>query len=148
MSNAVIFAPRAYAGDAFAGVRRRRVFAWMLDVIIVAALTALVWTALMIATFGLSFLVLPPLFPIVAVIYYALTVSGEGRGSYGMRALDLEAALVDSGARAPFIEAAAQALLFYLSWLLPILFVITLVDSEKRYLHDILSGVVIFRRGR
>src|ERR1700684_1697524 len=118
MSNAVIFAPRAYPADALAGVRRRRVFAWMLDVIVIAALTALIWTALLIATFGLSLALLPPLFPIVAVIYYGLTVAGAGRGTYGMRALDLEAALVDSGARAPFINAAAQALLFYLSWCL------------------------------
>jgi len=29
---------------------------------------------------------------------------------------------------------------------LPLLFVVTLVDSEKRYLHDILSALVVVRR--
>ena len=43
-------------------------------------------------------------------------------------------------------DAAVQAVLFYLSWCFPPIFLVTLVDGEKRCLHDILAGVVIVRR--
>jgi uncharacterized RDD family membrane protein YckC len=46
----------------------------------------------------------------------------------------------------PFINAAAQALMFYLSWMLPPVFLVSLADAEKRCLHDILAGVVVVRR--
>ena len=52
----------------------------------------------------------------------------------------------DSGARVPFINAAAHALFFYLSWMLPPVFLVTIVDQEKRCLHDMLAGVVFVRR--
>ena len=64
----------------------------------------------------------------------------------GMRAMDLEMRMHDSGARVPFINAAAHALFFYLSWFFPPVFLVTLVDGEKRCLHDILAGVVLTRR--
>jgi uncharacterized RDD family membrane protein YckC len=52
----------------------------------------------------------------------------------------------ESGARVPFINAAAHAVLFYLSWFFPLLFLVSLVDGEKRCLHDMLAGVVVVRR--
>jgi uncharacterized RDD family membrane protein YckC len=67
-------------------------------------------------------------------------------GTPGMRAMDLEMRMNDTGARVPFINAAAQALFFYVSWLAPVVFLVTLVDREKRFLHDILAQVVVIRR--
>ena len=67
-------------------------------------------------------------------------------GTPGMRAMDLEMRMHDTGARVPFINAAAQALFFYVSWLLPLVFLVTLVDREKRFLHDIFAQVVVIRR--
>ncbi len=135
-----------YPRDLYASVRTRRLFAWMLDAVIVAFLTLVVYSALAVLTLGLSLFILPPLFPAIAVLYHALTVSGSGRGTLGMRALDLEDVMSGTGARAPFVNAAAQALLFYLSWAFPLLFVVTLIDSEKRFLHDMLSALVVVRR--
>ena len=63
-----------------------------------------------------------------------------------MRAMDLEMRMVDSGQRVPFVNAAVQAVLFYVSWFFPPVFLVSLVDSEKRCLHDIIAGVVIVRR--
>jgi uncharacterized RDD family membrane protein YckC len=140
------FAPMAFNSVMLAGVRRRRLFAWFFDACIVAILAVLIWIALAIATLGFAFLVLPPLFPAIAVIYHALSVSGRNRGTYGMRALDLGVVAFGSGDRPSFVQAAAQAILFYLSWAFPLLFIFTLVDSEKRYLHDLLSGLVMIRR--
>ena len=135
-----------FRAGAFTGVCTRRLFAWVLDAVIVALLTGVIWAVLLIATLGLSWFLLPPLFPAIAVLYHALTVSSSGRGTVGMRVFDLEVAMYGSGARAPFVNAAAQSILFYVSWALPLLFVVTLVDSEKRYLHDILSALGVVRR--
>ena len=136
-------APRA---DAFAGVRTRRVLALVLDLVLVSFLAGIIWLALLILTLGLSLLLLPPLYPLVAFFYNGLTVSGAKMATPGMRAMDLEMRMHDTGARVPFINAAAHALFFYLSWFFPPVFLVSLVDSEKRCLHDMLAGVVLVRR--
>ncbi len=132
--------------DAFAGVRTRRTVAVCLDLVIVSILVALFWTASVVLTLGFALFFLPPLFPIVALFYNGLTVSGAGMATPGMRATDLEMRLHESGQRVPFLNAAAHAVMFYLSWFFPPIFLVSLVDSEKRCLHDILAGVVIVRR--
>ena len=132
--------------DALSGVRTRRILAIGIDFVLIVALAASIWLAAGVLTLGAAWFFLPPLLPLVAFIYNGVTVSGSSMGTPGMRALDLEMRMHESGARAPFINAAAQALLFYLSWFFAPVFLVTLVDPEKRYLHDILSGVVVTRR--
>ena len=97
-------------------------------------------------TLGFALFFLPPLFPIVAFFYNGLTVSGRKMATPGMRAMDLEMRMNDDGARVPFVNAAVQAVLFYVSWCFPPIFLVSLVDAEKRCLHDIIAGVVIVRR--
>ena len=130
---------------ALAGVRRRRMMAIVIDANLIGLLTMVIGFALLIVTFGLSLFLLPPLFPAIAFFYNGLTISGPRMGTPGMRAMDLEVRMVD-GRRAPFINAAVHAVLFYVSWLfLPIL-LFSLVNPEKRCLHDILSGIIVTRR--
>jgi uncharacterized RDD family membrane protein YckC len=128
------------------GVRTRRAVAICLDLILVSIIASVIWLALLILTFGLSLLLLPPIFPLVAFFYNGLTVSGWRMATPGMRALDLEMRMQDTGGRVPFINAAAHALFFYVSWMFPLVFLVTLVDREKRFLHDILAQVVVIRR--
>ena len=137
--------PMLRAGS-FEGVRTRRMIAICLDLVLVSIIAFVIWLALLILTFGLSLILLPPIFPLVAFFYNGLTVSGWRMATPGMRAMDLEMRMHDTGAPVPFINAAAQALFFYLSWLLPVVFLVTLVDREKRFLHDILAQVVVIRR--
>jgi len=132
--------------DALSGVRTRRIVAVLLDLVLVSIIVALVWTALIVLTLGLALLFLPPLYPLVAFFYNGLTVSGARMATPGMRATDLEMRLYDNGQRVPFVNAAVQAVLFYVSWFFPPIFLVSLIDSEKRCLHDILAGVVIVRR--
>ncbi|MGD0562806.1 MAG: RDD family protein [Roseiarcus sp.] len=141
----VLTAPTLRA-DAFSGVRTRRILALALDLVLVSVLAALLWLALLILTLGLSLFFLPPLFPLVAFFYNGLTVSGAKMATPGMRAMDLEMRMHDTGARVPFVNAAAHALFFYLSWFFPPLFLVSLIDSEKRCLHDILADVTLVRR--
>ena len=113
----------------------------------VRVLVAAIWFASIVLTLGLALFFLHlTLWPIVAFFYNGLTVSGYRMATPGMRAMDLEMRMHDTGARVPFVNAAVQAVLFYLSWCFPPIFLASLVDSEKRCLHDIIAGVVIVRR--
>jgi uncharacterized RDD family membrane protein YckC len=146
MSQVLTSPPSALRNDALSSVRTRRIFALLLDLVLVSILAAALWTVLLIVTFGLSWFFVPPLFPLVAFFYNGLTVSGAKMATPGMRAMNLEMRVYDTGARVPFINAAAHALFFYLTWFMPLLFIVSLLDGEKRCLHDILSGVIVVRR--
>jgi uncharacterized RDD family membrane protein YckC len=132
--------------DALAGVRSRRIIAVCFDLVIVSVLVALLWIVSIVLTLGLALFFLPPLWPIVAFFYNGLSVSGPRMATPGMRAMDLEMRMHGTGARVPFVNAAVQAVLFYVSWCFPPVFLVSLIDPEKRCLHDIIAGVVIVRR--
>jgi uncharacterized RDD family membrane protein YckC len=130
--------------EALAGVRTRRILALGLDFIIVSILSFMIWLGLLILTLGVSLFFVPPLFPLVAFFYNGLTVSGWRMATPGMSAMDLEMRCTD-GSRVPFLNAAVHAVLFYLSWMFPPVFLVSLLSNDKRCLHDILAGVVITR---
>ena len=117
----------------------------MFDLIVVGLLAALIWIVLGVLSFGLLWFILPPLFPIIAFFYNGLTVSGYRMATPGMRAMDLEMRLTD-GPRVPFINAAVHAVLFYVSWMFPPILIVSLLDGQKRCLHDMLAGVIVVRR--
>ena len=147
MSNAYAATPpNAMRSDALAGVRTRRILAVCIDLFLVSLLVAALWIISIVLTFGLALFFLPPLYPFVAFFHNGLTVSGRRMATPGMRAMDLEMRMQDTGARVPFINAAVQAVLFYVSWFFPPILLVSLVDGEKRCLHDIIAGVVVVRR--
>jgi uncharacterized RDD family membrane protein YckC len=146
MSNAYAATPNAMRADALAGVRTRRILAVCIDFVLVSLLVAVLWIISIMLTFGLALFFLPPIYPFVAFFYNGLTVSGPRMATPGMRAMDLEMRMQDTGARVPFINAAVQAVLFYVSWFFPPILLVSLVDGEKRCLHDIIAGVVVVRR--
>ena len=147
MSNAYAATPpNAMRADALAGVRTRRILAVCVDFVLVSFIVLALWIASIVLTFGLALFFLPPLWPFVAFFYNGLTVSGPRMATPGMRAMDLEMRMHETGARVPFVNAAVQAVLFYVSWCFPPIFLVSLVDAEKRCLHDIIAGVVIVRR--
>lgn len=130
---------------ALASVRTRRILAFCLDLMILSVLSFTLWLALAVLTFGVSLLILPPLFPVVAFFYNGLTISGYRMATPGMQAMDLEMRLT-SGVRVPFLNAAVHAILFYVSTMFPPVFLISLVSANKRCLHDMLAGVIVTRR--
>jgi uncharacterized RDD family membrane protein YckC len=147
MTNAYAATPRnVMRSDALAAVRTRRILAVCIDLVLVSFLVAALWIVSIVLTLGLALFFLPPLYPFVAFFYNGLTVSGPRMATPGMRAMDLEMRMSDTGARVPFVNAAVQAVLFYVSWCFPPIFLVSLVDAEKRCLHDIIAGVVIVRR--
>jgi len=150
---APLYAPRPplpYA--ALAGVRTRRLAAFCVDVVCIAIL----WVAIVALAIALGFptmgmtwvalaIALPALLPVIAFFYNGLTMSGWRMGTPGMGIMDLEARLTD-GSRVPFLNAAVHAVMLYVSWMFPLVFLVSLFADEKRCLHDILAGIVITRR--
>ena len=144
-------APVGRAGlpwGAIDGVRRRRLAALTLDLTLVALAASALWLGLLILTFGLSLLILPPLFPAVALVYNGVTVSGPGMATPGMRACGLEIRMDATGGRVSFLNAALHAVLLYVSWTVPPLLLVSLVTRDKRCLHDMLAGVIVVRKLR
>ncbi len=131
--------------SALQGVRTRRMTAIVLDLILVSFVSVGLFLLLGVLTLGVAWLLLPPLFPFVAFFYNGLTISGWRHATPGMKAMDLEMRLVN-GAPVPFLYAAVHAVLFYLSWMFPPVFLFSLLSADKRCLHDILAGVIVLRR--
>ncbi|HXY57565.1 MAG TPA: RDD family protein [Methylocystis sp.] len=130
---------------ALAGVRSRRIVAVCLDFVLVSIISAVLFTALLFLSFGASIFLLPPIFPLTAFFYNGLTVSGWRLATPGMAFMDLEMRTMDGG-RVPFINAAVHAVLFYVTWMLPLLFLISFITNDKRCLHDMLADVIVLRR--
>ena len=127
------------------GVRTRRMMASVIDFFFITLLCMGIWFLLGIMSLGLLWFMLPPLFPLVAFFYNGLGISGSNMATPGMRAMDLQVQLTN-GARAPFLNAAVHAVLYYLSWCFPPIFLVSLLDPDKRCLHDMLSGLIVTRR--
>ena len=119
--------------DALSGVRTRRILAFCVDLAIIGIIAFALWLALIVLTLGLSLLLLPPLCPLVAFLYNGICNSGRHMATPGMRLFDLEMRLHDTGARAPFINAAAQAVFFYVSWAFPLVFLV--LGENPAYVH-------------
>lgn len=131
--------------QALEGVRSRRIFGVALDLILISVISTATFVALLILSAGMSVFFLPPLFPLVAFFYNGLTVSGPRMATPGMAFMDLEMRSMDGGP-VGFLQAAVHAVLFYVTWLLPPLLLVSLVTADKRCLHDIVAEVIVLRR--
>jgi uncharacterized RDD family membrane protein YckC len=138
-------APPRIPRAALDGVRTRRIIAVCLDFILVSALSVVIFFGLLFLSFGMTAILLPPIFPLVAFFYNGLTVSGWRMATPGMRFMDLEMRTM-AGEPTPFINAAVHAVLFYVTTLLPPLLLLSFITSDKRCLHDILADVIVLRR--
>lgn len=131
----------------FAGVRRRRILAFLIDVVFVSVIwivAAGVVFLLGIVTLGLAWYAFAFLWPAVALAYTAFTLGGPASATPGMQVCGLTMRLW-YGARAYPLLAAAHLVLFWvsLSVLTPLVTLVSLFNERKRLLHDILLGVVI-----
>ena len=133
--------------ELFAGVRSRRIFAFFIDVIVIALLTfgaGILVFFLGIFTLGLGFLLYGILPAAVALLYVAFTLGGPQASTLGMRAMGLEMRLW-YGAKPYPLLAAVHALLFWfsVSLLTPFILLVALFSDRKRLLHDMILGVVV-----
>lgn len=141
-----VTSPAQYDIARLDGVRRKRIFAFLIDFTIVCLLWLLacaVVFVLGVVTLGLAWLLYGAVFPIVAVLYSGISIANRG-ATPGMRAMGL-VFRTETGEPPNFVQGAAHVILFYVSvtFLTPLILVISLFNARKRLLHDMLIGATV-----
>jgi uncharacterized RDD family membrane protein YckC len=131
------------------GVLTRRVFAFLIDFLIVALLSIpafIVIFFLGVLTLGLGWFLYLIMIPAVAMLYVAFTMGGEAQATVGMRANDIHLARLDGGRIDP-LTALVHSVLFWAgnAMLTPLVLLVTLFADQKRTLHDLLLGTIVVR---
>jgi uncharacterized RDD family membrane protein YckC len=140
--------------ELFDGVLARRMIAFLIDMIIIAApvlVIGIFMAAATIATLGLAavlFAFLSPLYwPLIvlwAVCYYGLTFGSSASATIGMRIMELEMRTW-YGSPAYFVLGAVHAVVFWLtiSFLTPLVLLVGFFNERRRLLHDMLVGTIV-----
>jgi len=136
--------------ELFRGVLTRRVFAFLIDLIIISIPVILGYLFIIvfgIVTLGLGFLLWGLAWPatlIWVVVYYGATLGGPYSATMGMRVMDLELRTW-YGAPGYFVLGAMHAVLFWasVSFLSPLVLLVGLFNGRRRLLHDIVLGTVV-----
>ncbi len=134
---------------AYSGVLSRRVFAFVIDYLIVALLwipAAVLVFFVGILTLGLGFLLYPILFFIVAGLYFGISLAGPFQATPGMRAMGIAMVRLD-GRKIDFVTAIAHLALFWIlnSVLTPLILLAGLFTERSRLVHDFLVGTATIR---
>ena len=136
--------------ELFEGVLARRVVAFFVDFLIIAA--PVVFASMFIFIFGIVtlgigwilFWLLWPATVIWVLFYYGATFGGPNSATIGMRAMDIEMRTW-YGARAYSVLGAVHAVVFWLtiSFLTPFILLVGFFNERRRLLHDMLVGTVV-----
>jgi uncharacterized RDD family membrane protein YckC len=135
--------------EVYDGVRTRRIFAFIVDAVIVFFLMIVAYiviSILGILTLGIGFLLLPAVWPVVAILYAVLTVGGTTSATPGMRFMGIQIRTV-SGGRPDYLLALLHALGFWFSVaiLTPLILVVALFTARKQLLHDLVLSTIAVR---
>jgi uncharacterized RDD family membrane protein YckC len=155
MSQTIALDPREIDGDPmvrperYEGVRTRRIFAFVVDAALILFLMAAAYFAigvLGIFTLGLLWLLLPAVWPVVAILYSVLTLGGRSSATPGMRFIGIEIRNV-RGERIDYGIALLHVLGFWCSVaiLTPLVLLVALFTERKQLLHDLILGTVAVR---
>jgi uncharacterized RDD family membrane protein YckC len=141
--------PRSYQN--VSGVLGSRLFAWLVDIVVLFFLGWLVFLLLFVlgvVTFGATWLLIPIATVATGLGYAALTIGGRKQSTWGMRIAGLKVETA-TGGRPDGLAAAVHALLFYVA---AGTFLLWLVDvacgfarEDRRMGHDLLTGLVVVR---
>jgi uncharacterized RDD family membrane protein YckC len=136
--------------ELFEGVLARRLFAFIIDVVIISTpvLFAPIFVFIFgLVTFGLGwalFWLLSPGAVVWAILYYGMTFGSAASATIGMRVMDIEMRTW-YGAPAYFVLGAVHAIAFWItvSFLTPFILLVALFNNRRRLLHDMLVGTVV-----
>ncbi len=133
------------------GVLMGRVGAWIVDVLILVIITwFLVITVFFLgmATFGAGWVLMPVTGLLAALGYAAITIGGRKQATLGMRMAGIKVVRSDLG-RPDALTAAVHALLFWVAAgtvaLMLLDIAVGLFRSDRRLLHDLLTGLAVVR---
>ena len=136
--------------ERYEGVRTRRIFAFLIDALIVLALmlvAGIVIAILGLFTLGLGWLLFPAVWPVVAILYTVFTLGGPASATPGMRMTGIEMRTL-RGERLDYGLALLHPILFWLSvtFLTPLILLVALFTARKQLLHDLVLSTVAVRR--
>jgi uncharacterized RDD family membrane protein YckC len=130
------------------GVLARRVFAWLIDVLLIGLILTTLWLVLLlfgVLTLGLGFPLLGVL-PFVPFCYHLLFVAAPASATPGQQALGLVVRRNDDLGRPTPVQAFIYTLLFYITLATSgLLLLCALFTIRHRTLHDLASGLVVVR---
>jgi uncharacterized RDD family membrane protein YckC len=130
------------------GVLTRRVFAWLIDVLLIALVCVALWFTLTLfglLTLGLGLPLLGVL-PFIPFCYHMLFLAGPTSATPGQQALGLIVRRNDDFGRPTPVRAVISTLLFYATLATTgLLLLAALFTVRRRTLHDLLSGLVVVR---
>lgn len=138
-------------GAAYDGVRTKRIFAVIIDWLIVAALcipVGLVIFLLGVVTLGLGFFLYAGMVPTIVLLYSGLTMGGPKQATIGMQMMDIHVERID-GRKIDFLTAVAHTFLFWAANVIatPFILLVTFFTDNKRAVHDLLTESVVKRTG-
>ncbi len=147
-----IILPRPDNVRVYDGVRTRRIFAFLLDYLIVGLLLipfAILVLVLGLLTFGLGWSLFTVLVPAVALVYVWSTLGGPDQATVGMRLMGIRLDRLD-GRPVDGLLAVVHSVLFWAGnvVLTPFVLLVSLFADRKRTLHDLLLGTVVTRSDR
>ena len=136
----------------YEGVRTRRVFAFLIDYLIVALLMipfGFIVFLLSVLTLGLAWALFGILFPAVAILYVWNTLGGPRQATKGMQIMAIRLERLDGGS-VDGLLAVVHSVLFWAGNVIlsPLILLATLVLDRKRTVHDLLLGTVVVRSDR
>ncbi len=137
---------------AYDGVRSRRIFAFLIDYLIIGLLLipfGILVFLLGLLTFGLGWSLFGFLAPAVALLYVWSTLGGQNQATTGMRLMGIRLDRLD-GRPVDGLLAVVHTVLFWAGnvVLTPLVLLVTLFADRKRTLHDLLLGTVVTRDDR
>lgn len=137
-----------WPAGSFDGVIGARALAFILDLLIVAALVlafSIVFAVLGVLTFGLLWPGMA-LGPLVALGYFTITLGGPHSATPGMRWQGIELRTWN-GKRPGYLQGALQTLLFYVTISIGSVFllIVPFLNERRRCLHDYICGTVVVR---
>ncbi|MDW6021364.1 RDD family protein [Mesorhizobium sp. BAC0120] len=136
----------------YEGVRTRRVFAFLIDYLIVLLLLipfGILVFFLGLLTLGLGWMLFSVLFPAVALTYVWNTLGGPKQATTGMQAMSIRLERFEGG-RIDGLFAVVHTVLFWAGnvILTPLILLASLILDRKRTVHDLLLGTVVVRSDR
>ena len=134
----------------FDGVLWKRVFAYWVDLIVIALLWGVLWIPagfIGVLSLGVLWPLMMFALALVPLLYHTALIGGAKSATLGMRLFGI-GVLVRDGSRPDFVRAAVLTVLFYVSVVLTswLVLLITLFNREKRTLHDLVCNTIIVNR--
>lgn len=136
--------------ELFNGVLTKRIFAFLIDLVVLFVPVALGYLFIFLLGFVTFFLgwtlfwLAWPATVVWVLLYYGATLGGAHSATIGMRVMDIELRTW-YGASGYFVLGAVHGLLFWVSvlFLSPFVVLVGLFNGRRRLLHDIALGTVV-----